>query len=54
MRHFGPDMQPPRSTSEAQRDKLAHATVTAEITKFDLTFNAVVFFTAEYSLNHHV
>ena len=36
------------------RAKMAHATVTAEITKLDLTFNAVVFFTAEYSLNHRV
>ena len=34
--------------------KMAHATVTAEITKLDLTFNAVVFFSAEYSLNHRV
>ena len=33
---------------------MAHATVTAEITKLDLTFNAVVFFSAEYSINHCV
>ena len=33
---------------------MAHATVIAEITKLNLTFNAVVFFNAEDSINHHL